>query len=495
MILRMKPQRVQNRRQDGPFGPSTMAVGLTRRVLWLAVPLLLGLLLRLWFIAHAPQAAGDTLIYANIAQNWFHHGVYGFSPHDAPHPTLIRLPGYPLFLGLCFACFGAGNYHAVMLVQAVADLCTCVLVAKVAARCFGRMAGYAGLWLAALCPFTANYTAAPLTETLVLFTIALAMYTLLAWRLAGGGWNLWLVPLTVALAYSLLLRPDQGLLAAAILPAMLWPAGTGRHNGQRLAIVSVVLAGMLLPLVPWTARNWHTFHVVQPLAPRYATDPGELVPLGFQRWFRTWGVDFISNETAYWNYDGNDILLGDLPARAFDSPDQRQRTAALLDEYNQKDSATPALEARFNQLARERIAAAPMRYYVWLPLTRLADMLLRPRTALTNLPSDWWHWSRHAAASFVALSLALVNLAYLVLGGVGLGRALRPPTHSAADRRTDACRALLWSTVAFVALRCALLLTLDNAEPRYTLEFFPILFLWAAALWMSHSGAEAETLR
>jgi hypothetical protein len=36
--------------------------------------------------------------------------------------------------------------------------------------------------------------------------------------------------------------------------------------------------------------------------------------------------------------------------------------------------------------------------------------------------------------------------------------------------------------LAFVLLRCALLLTLDNSEPRYTLEFFPLLILWASAM-------------
>ena len=37
--------------------------------------------------------------------------------------------------------------------------------------------------------------------------------------------------------------------------------------------------------------------------------------------------------------------------------------------------------------------------------------------------------------------------------------------------------------VGYVALRCALLLTLDNSEPRYTLELFPVLFVWGAACW------------
>ncbi len=37
--------------------------------------------------------------------------------------------------------------------------------------------------------------------------------------------------------------------------------------------------------------------------------------------------------------------------------------------------------------------------------------------------------------------------------------------------------------IAFVMLRCAMLLTLDNSEPRYTLEFFPLLLVWAGALF------------
>ena len=69
--------------------------------------------------------------------------------------------------------------------------------------------------------------------------------------------------------------------------------------------------------------------------------------------------------------------------------------------------------------------------------------------------------------------MAALNLAYLVLAGVGL----------VAWRRRG-WGALAWSMVGFVALRCALLLTLDNSEPRYTLELFPVLFVWGAAVWL-----------
>jgi hypothetical protein len=37
--------------------------------------------------------------------------------------------------------------------------------------------------------------------------------------------------------------------------------------------------------------------------------------------------------------------------------------------------------------------------------------------------------------------------------------------------------------VGFVVLRFALLLTLDNSEPRYTLELFPLLVIWGSFLF------------
>ena len=95
-----------------------------------ALALAAGLVLRLWFVTHAARIDGDTLIYGNIARNWLQHGVYGFTQTSKGiTPTLIRLPGYPLFLAVCFALFGLDHYIAVMYVQCIIDLLACVLVA------------------------------------------------------------------------------------------------------------------------------------------------------------------------------------------------------------------------------------------------------------------------------------------------------------------------------------------------------------------------------
>ncbi len=496
-----------------------------KTVLSALLALAAGLALRLWFVAHAGRIEGDTLIYGSIARNLLQHGVYGFT--QTSHgiaPTLIRLPGYPLFLAACFAVFGPDRYTAVLCLQAIFDLLTCLLAAALARRLFGTRSGLAALWLGALCPFTAAYVAVPLTETLTLTTIALAFYSLHRWQTGGLGYNRWLWVTAASMACSVLLRPEQGLLPAAVLSAMLYlalrsarpqetplrmpQAATTGLSHHRLsmarttaqATLPVVLAALcvVLPLVPWTLRNWHTFHVVQPLAPRYATDPGEDIPLGFQRWYRTWAIDYASTEQVYWNYDSAEIDIRDLPARAFDSPSQYTRTADLLAEYDQTFNATPQFDTRFSALARERIHAHPMRYFVVLPVGRLLNMFLRPRTETLPVPLDWWKESEHPRATLFALAYATLNLAYLVLGAAGLwlwlrgwirgwiqGGAWGSPTEQGKRLGRGDNHPLAWSMLAFLLLRCVLLLTLDNSEPRYTIEFFPLLLVWSSSVWSS----------
>jgi hypothetical protein len=457
---------------------------------WIALPLMLGLALRLWFIAHMAQVDGDTLIYGDIAKNWLEHGVYGFTRSgQMSRPTLIRLPGYPLFLVACFRIFGSEHYTAVMYVQSVIDLFTCLLASALVCRLFGRRAAMATLWLSALCPFTASYVAAPLTETLSLFCIVLTFYGLARWRQTTLGVNRWLWVVIFALAYALLLRPEQGLLTVVVVPAMLWlvrVSSRKRNLARSVWPVALVAICVALPLAPWTVRNWRTFHVVQPLAPRYATDPGEMIPLGFQRWFRTWAIDFASTEDVYWNYDGAAVEISDVPTRAFDSEEQYGLTDALLAKYDQTYNATPALDARFEKIAEQRIEDDPLRYYVALPIARLLNMALRPRTEMMPVPLDWWQWKEHPKATLFTTVYAGLNLAYFVLGGVGFW----------LWQRRSGIPVLGWSMMAFVLLRCVVLLTLDNSEPRYTLEFFPVILVWAAAVfWKPNGGHKSSSCR
>ena len=430
--------------------------------------LVAGALLRLLFFWLRPTVAGDALMYGDLAHNMVAHHVYGFSA-TVILPTLIRLPGYPLFLAACFAVFGVGNYAAVVVVQMVVDLAGCALLGLLAERLWGRRAGLAAVWLAAVCPFTANYSVVVLAETLSAFCVVVALVALERWD-AGRLWG-WVMMLGCVLSAAVLLRPDEGILAAVVVAVMLWVGLRRRDGGVGRRVAPAVVSALLvvLPLGLWTARNWRVFHVIQPLAPRYANDPDEAVPLGFQRWFRTWAVDYKATYDIYWNYDDTRMRVEDLPVRAFDNAQQKEQTEALFARYNKVVSATPEFDAAFAQIAAERVAEHPLRYYVLLPVAREADMWQRPRLELTRMPVDWWAVRAHPWKSAEEMAYALVNAAYLALAVVGLVLWRR--------RGWGGRGAVAYTMLGFVALRCVLLLTLDNSEPRYTLECFPVVML------------------
>ncbi|HEY6445557.1 MAG TPA: glycosyltransferase family 39 protein [Acidobacteriaceae bacterium] len=431
---------------------------------WIFVTLALvcGAALRLWFIHAYPEVQGDTLIYGDIAKNWMLHGVYGLSGSGGMHSTLIRLPGYPLFLILGFRLFGMEHYNAVMLLQTALDLTTCLLIAGFARRIWSTRAGWWALWLAALCPFTANYVAAPLAETPELFCIALAFYAL-ARFLVCPGWT-WSLVLALSWSYATLLRPDGALLAVALCPAMVM-YGSRRWGLAPMVRWAVVCGAIsVLPFVPWTVRNERTFHLFQPLAPRHAVDPGESTDPGFNRWTKTICVDLTCTSDVYWNAGSGPIDIANLPARAFDSPAQYEQTRQLLSQYNATTTISPAIDAAFADLASARVRAHPVRYYIELPLLRLADMALRPRTEMLWIELRWWQFDQHESETEFALAYAGLNLAYFIAAIAGYLK--RPPLRGAI--------------LAFVVFRCALLLSLEAPEPRYTLEFFPPLIALAA---------------
>ena len=455
-----------------------MLLLLRRNKLFFICFTVLGFLLRGYFLRWHFLFQGDSLVYGDLAKNWLIHGVYGISDNCQIVPVDIRMPGYPAFLAVCFRLLGVEHYGAVVRVQLVIDLVTCFLVAAGARRLWSAGAAKLAFMLAALCPFTANYTATPLPETLAIFSAAVALFFALravqrmsavppwdvAHSFAVGDW----IISGLGIAFSIYLRPDGGVLLASAGIYLLYLAL--RHLQSEYFWSAVLLSVVsLLPLLPWTIRNWRTLHQVQPLAPFYAQLPTEYVPKGFNRWCKTWVVDFISVMDVEWNIStegqGDPIDLNDISARAFDNPSQMRRTQDLIIQYNRSPELTPEMDADFAKLAAERVRAHPLRYYFELPLARLADMWLRPRTEMLNLQLDWWNWQDVPLESLNSIALALIDFFYVVAALVSVRRRL-PGV------------AVLW---LFILCRSVLLATLPNPEPRYTLECFPAVLMLAGA--------------
>ena len=440
-----------------------------------------GLALRIWMLRWLFEVNGDSLIYGGIGKNLLLHGRYALTTaHGEMYPTLMRLPGYPLFLAACFRLFGMENYWAAACVEIALELAGCLLLAdfaRLAARGvsgsneeFARRAALATLWLTALCPFTAAYAAEPLAEAPTLFALALTMWSMARFHEQPR----WATALsfTFGMTWATLLRPDGALAALAFAPVMLMKQGTGnREQGAetdrgrgaahplRMAVVCALLA--IAPFAVWTWRNWQVFHVFEPLAPRLATDPGENLNPGWERWVKSWCLDFISTYQIYWNVPDDRLDVTQLPSRAFDSPAQYAETAALAHDYNAHGhQLTPQIDAGFARLAEERIAAHPFRYYLWLPLGRVTDMWLRPRVENLPIDLDWWVYAHHYAETRFSWFYVGLNALYILLAGIGLW--LRPRYGMAL--------------LAYMVLRSALLLTVEAPEARYTLECFPMIF-------------------
>jgi hypothetical protein len=444
---------------------SSRMIAITRGALRAALPvapaLAAGALLRLWMLKQFFLVDGDSLIYGGLAKNLLLHGRYALTASNGEvYSTLIRLPGYPLFLAACFRIFGMENYASAAWVQIGLELLGCLLLAWFVRRIASPGAALATLWLAALCPFTAIYAAEPMTETLTLFAIAMALWAVGLFH-ARPGWGsaLWF---TFAVSFAALLRPDGVLVGVALAPALVAGLRSGavaRAKLARMVVVCSLLA--LVPFAAWTARNWRVFHRFEPLAPRYANDPDEAGDPGWQRWVKTWCLDFVSTYDIYWNVPGGPFDLSKLPARAFDSPAQYAETAALVAGYNNHGQAfTPEMDKRFARLAEERVEAHPLRYYLWLPLGRVADMWLRPRVENLPIDLDWWVYAHHNDETVFSWTYVGLNAVYLLLGLVGL--CLRP-------------RYWPWM-LAYIVLRSGLLMTIEAPETRYTLECFPMLF-------------------
>lgn len=442
---------------------------------------LAGLALRLLFFFRFPSVTDDSLVYGDIARNWLQHGIYGLTELGNIVPTFVRLPGYPSFLAAVFSIFGVDHYRPVALLQILVDLGTCVLIADMARRIISPRAARDAFLLTALCPFLADYSAAALTETLEIFFTALALdCAILGFERfqthARRPWDAW-AECGLSMAAAILLRPDGGLLlmAFALGFAGLLVRAFAKSKDEVYSPSQLVRAGLLVaflslaPLVAWTLRNLHTLHRFQPLAPRYATEDEEFVPSGFNRWVKTWMADYVSVEELYWGVPNDPLDATKLPRRAFDSAEERRQTQLLFAEYNRTLQVTPALDSRFGELADQRIHAAPLRYYLWLPLLRIADMWLRPRTEL--LPSDtrWWEFNDSSGGSAIAITLGVIGLLYVGAALAGLNRV-----------RLTAPMALM---LGFVVLRSVFLGSLENPEPRYTLECYPVIMVLAAAMF------------
>ncbi|MDQ1637146.1 MAG: hypothetical protein QOF62_485 [Pyrinomonadaceae bacterium] len=516
---------------------------------------------------------GDGKIYAQIARNVLEQHVYSHATEPPYDPSLIRLPGYPLFLAGIYAVFGHGDNTAVRIAQALIDTASCALIALLAFywepdEKLKRRSAIAALALAAACPFSTIYVATILTETpTIFFAVAMCLTATLAFRaLEQKRALLWWLATGIISGLAVLFRPDSGLFAAAIgitlvattLKRSGGPAGTAHESKilfrfSRAAFLGAVFSlAFCLVLVPWTIRNERVFHLFQPLAPAHAEMPGEFVPRGYLAWLRTWIDDGRYIEPVLWALDESPIKIADIPDSAFDSAEEKQRVASLFDKYNhppddashdsssnaqsqaapspadnqieEQDQAndnandnsndnnneadsgnqndednansndeadendqadedtsadqsstqavemTPEIDAGFAQLAAERRARHPIRYYLFLPFKRGLSLWFDTHSQYYPFEGellplgdlDYDNQQQYWLPLFAGLTFL-----YTLLGVAGAWFLWSSGLFTA--------RRWLLLAALMILLRVGFFATIENPEPRYVVEVFPFL--------------------
>jgi hypothetical protein len=455
----------------------------------LTAALLAGLALRVFFVIRFPFSAGDTKFYDALAQNWLYRGVYGLFVQGQLMPSDMRAPGYPAFLAAIYAFFGP-SHRAVLIAQSMVGLFTCLGIAAIATRLAPasaqKKAATAALWIAALCPFTANYDSILLTEELAMFFTTFALLILISlldhpfiarpdsatarnvlsfvgWACSGG----------VLVGLGTLVRPEIPLVLAAA--GLIFTVRLRRRvDWPKLVLtISWMAAGLVLPLLPWAARNARVLGRIQFLAPRYAEIEGDFMPYGFFAWTRTWMTRPKENYLVPWKLGNAPISIESLPSSAFDSVPERNRVALLLTVYNADLKISPLLDREFKLLARERTVRHPLRTHLFIPFERVGAMWFAPRVSFLRYSGELWppaeKWRENSWDFGVSASFGLLNLVYF-----GLVIA------AAWNYRARSAIAML---IAFVVIRTAVLTQQISIEPRYVIVCFPAFLAIAAQAW------------
>jgi hypothetical protein len=469
---------------------------------FLAVIAALGL--RLLFVLRFPGSADDSGMYLELARTWADHHVYGFSLSGQIVPTDLRTPGYPAFLAGVAMLLGR-SIRAILLSQAVLDVITCFLTAALAAALAPagsrRRVGIIALWLAATCPFLANYSAVVLTEVLVASLSAAALWcfakglgeeparltlrdersraTPFAWAVIGA----------FLTGLATLVRPEMPLLfgvAVAVFVARGWKALAARRT---FLFAGAMAGAFLLPILPWAARNRITLGEVQFVSPRYVNLPGETAPVGYYAWTATWLERYRDVYYTIWQIGVGPESVTDLPWSAFDSPEEKARITSLFSQVNDSPDleVPPDVDRQFAEIARQRTGRHSLRTYVWVPFQRALTIWFTPRTELMDIDGKFWplrqQWRDSRANVLITGSFAALGYAYvaLALAGVWLAwRAKRPSNSTVSPLGPN-----LWGialVVAYLVVRTAFLTTVEAPEPRYVVSCYPAVFALIALL-------------
>ena len=445
---------------------------------WLIGLLLLllgGAIFRFAVVEQYSSTSPDGDQYYQLSQELIRARRFAFGPPPA-RLTYSRLPGYPLFLAYV-AVRGpstlSASVHRATAANVVLDLLTGVLLILILRELgFPRWCGSVAFVLLTICPPIVLFASYALTESLATFLGTLGFWLALHARkrasligaAACGG----------VIGAAFLVRADMITEVPALLVLMWnrsWPAAL---RAKSLALVLVAAA---VVVAPWGLRNIRQFGRPHLTATEWPAQDGEPLLTGPMQWMRTWAAGrkgdgdlsgmFVSKQP----FDPEAVVR----PRMYDSPAERRALISILQDYL-RDGLTPAVDARFVQLAATRTRNHPWRVFVQLPIVRAIHLYAPPPSGDYPIRVSFLGLPRHRRQIFAIANAILYVLA--IGGAFVLWRVRQHRPVAAAIVVAVACRTLLhmWAVPTFVC-------------QRYFVEVIPLLIVLGAIMinWsMSH---------
>lgn len=362
----------------------------------------------------APEKAA----YSVIAKNLLTGDRYVIQPGG--EPVFHRPPTYTFFLVGLYYLFG-DSVVTVTLAHILLDLITCLIIYRIAHELFGQIVALGAVLGVGFYPLALYYDTRQMTEALFTVLLAGLIYFLIKGNqslakkdffLAGIIWGLGTLCKTSLMYFAF---PALGItiLSRTHKKQAIWP------------VVSFFVAGIMV-ISPWTIRN-------------YVASGGHIVLVSTAAPYTLWFGAFY-------------------PTLGLDDDGLEGEKLALFEKTRQEiagndDWLSPANQNKFTRAALDNIRNSPLQF------TELVGRRL----------FRFWFFIQNPERQGLIPFLVLLQLFYLVPGGVGLYYALRERAHHKA----------VWLLLA-VIMYYVVLHALTMAEVRYSVPIMPYVIIFSS---------------
>jgi 4-amino-4-deoxy-L-arabinose transferase-like glycosyltransferase len=217
----------------------------------LAAILVLGLGLRVGEAWDGRAPVFDAAAYATIAAN-LDRGEGFTLGAEATQPASNYSPGLPLLAASVYKLTGGVNERSARLLLALLGTLAVLFAYLIGRRLSGPAAGLIGAAAIAVYPALLEYQGMLMGESLAAALLSGAVLAAL-WAAGSTGQSSWLLP-GVLFGCLALVRPEY--LGVAVLVSLVVLLRNGRREWSRTLVQALLmLAGVAMIVVPWTARN------------------------------------------------------------------------------------------------------------------------------------------------------------------------------------------------------------------------------------------------